>query len=39
MCEEADIEDAEIQTLCKEIIARQQVEIDQMRSKVEAPSQ
>jgi uncharacterized protein (DUF305 family) len=30
MCEKASIEDAEIQQLCKTIIAGQQSEIDQM---------
>lgn len=32
MCEQASLTDPEIQQLCQEIIANQQVEIDQMRS-------
>jgi uncharacterized protein (DUF305 family) len=36
MCEEADITDPEIQTLCDDIIAGQQEEIDWMSSKLRA---
>ena len=35
MCKEAKLKDPEIQALCKEIIASQQKEIDQMRTKLE----
>lgn len=35
MCEEAPIEDQEIQDLCEQIIASQQSEIDQMKSILE----
>ena len=31
MCEQSPIQDAEIQNLCKSIIASQQKEIDQMK--------
>lgn len=34
MCEEASIEDREIQELCRGIVAGQQAEIDQMKAKV-----
>ena len=34
MCRQAPIEDAEIKALCKTIIAGQQAEIDQMRTKL-----
>lgn len=32
MCEDASIQDARIEELCKTIISRQQAEIDQMRT-------
>jgi len=35
MCEEASIQDAEIQELCKTIISSQQKEIDQMKAKLQ----
>src|SRR5215216_4588759 len=35
MCEQASIQDAEIQELCKTIISSQQQEIDQMKAKLE----
>ena len=35
MCEEASIEDREIQDLCRNIVAGQQAEIDQMKAKLE----
>ena len=35
MCEQASIQDAEIQELCKTIIASQQEEIDQMKAKLQ----
>lgn len=35
MCEEASIEDREIQALCRNILAGQQAEIDQMKAKLE----
>lgn len=35
MCEEASIEDREIQDLCRNILAGQQAEIDQMKAKLE----
>lgn len=35
MCEEASIEDREIQELCRGIVAGQQAEIDQMKAKVD----
>jgi uncharacterized protein (DUF305 family) len=35
MCEQASIQDAEIQGLCKTIIASQQEEIDQMKAKLQ----
>jgi hypothetical protein len=35
MCEQASIQDSEIQELCGTIIASQQQEIDQMRSKLQ----
>ena len=35
MCEEADIEDPEIEELCRTIIASQQQEIQQMKAKLE----
>lgn len=34
MCEEASIEDREVQELCRTIIAGQQAEIDQMKAKL-----
>jgi uncharacterized protein (DUF305 family) len=34
MCEQASIEDAEIKELCQNIISSQQVEIDQMKAKL-----
>jgi uncharacterized protein (DUF305 family) len=36
MCEQAPIQDAEIQALCKNIISSQQAEIDQMKAKLSA---
>lgn len=36
MCEEADIQDLEIQELCRNIISGQQSEIDWMKAKLEA---
>jgi hypothetical protein len=36
MCEEADLEDPELKSLCEEIKASQQREIDQMKSKLES---
>ena len=36
MCEEAPIRDADIKTLCKEIVAGQRAEIDQMKAKLRA---
>ena len=35
MCEEASIEDREIQELCRGIVAGQQAEIDQMKAKLD----
>jgi hypothetical protein len=35
MCEEASIEDREIQDLCRNIVAGQQAEIDQMKAKLD----
>ena len=35
MCEEASIEDSEIKELCRNIIAGQQAEIDQMKAKLD----
>lgn len=35
MCEQASIQDAEIQELCNSIIASQQAEIDQMKAKLQ----
>lgn len=35
MCEEASLEDSEIKELCRNIIAGQQAEIDQMKAKLE----
>lgn len=35
MCEQASIQDPEIKNLCKNIIAGQQAEIDQMKAKLE----
>lgn len=35
MCEEASLEDREIQELCRNIIVGQQAEIDQMKAKLE----
>ena len=35
MCEQASIQDAEIQELCKTIISSQQEEIDQMKAKLQ----
>jgi hypothetical protein len=35
MCEQASIQDAEIQELCKTIISSQQQEIDQMKAKLQ----
>lgn len=35
MCEEASIEDSEIRELCRNIIAGQRAEIDQMKAKLE----
>jgi len=35
MCEQASIQDAEIQELCKIIISSQQAEIDQMKAKLQ----
>lgn len=34
MCQQASIQDAEIQALCKTIISSQQAEIDQMKAKL-----
>lgn len=34
MCEQASIQDAEIQELCRTIISGQQEEIDQMKAKL-----
>ena len=34
MCEDASLQDPEIQTLCEGIISRQQAEIDQMKAKL-----
>ena len=36
MCEQASIENREIQELCKTIVSGQQAEIDQMKRKLEA---
>lgn len=36
MCKEASIRDAEIEALCRQILASQQAEIDQMRAKLAA---
>jgi uncharacterized protein (DUF305 family) len=36
MCEKADIKDAEIKELCKEIIVGQQAEIDWMKAKLDS---
>jgi uncharacterized protein (DUF305 family) len=35
MCEQANIQDAEIQELCKTIVSSQQAEIDQMKAKLQ----
>lgn len=35
MCEEASLEDSEIKELCRNIIAGQQAEIDQMKAKLD----
>jgi uncharacterized protein (DUF305 family) len=35
MCEEASVEDSEIKELCRNIIAGQQAEIDQMKAKLD----
>lgn len=37
MCEKAQLEDAEIKELCKEIIANQQAEISRMKAKLGMP--
>ena len=39
MCEQASIQGAEIQELCKTIISSQQEEIDQMKAKLQEPDQ
>ena len=36
MCEQADLQDPEIKKLCEEIIANQQREIEQMKTKLNA---
>lgn len=35
MCEQASIQDTEIQALCQNIISSQQAEINQMRAKLQ----
>jgi uncharacterized protein (DUF305 family) len=35
MCEEAELQDADIKELCNTIIAGQQTEIDQMKAKLQ----
>lgn len=39
MCEQASIQDTEIQELCQTIISSQQAEIDQMKAKLQEPEQ
>jgi uncharacterized coiled-coil protein SlyX len=36
MCQDASLQDAEIQALCKTIVAGQQAEIDRMAAKLRA---
>ena len=39
MCKEASIQDQEIKDLCRNIIAGQQAEIDQMKAKLDQMNQ